>query len=112
MDSKRKADLKRAYKQTVHPKGVFKVSCHATGQTWVDTSTNLESIKNRIWFNLRLGNHANKKLQQAWNESGPEAMEYAIVEVFAEEVSAYALERLMKERKQYWLAALQAESCQ
>ena len=112
MDAHKKAELKRAYKQTLPPKGIYKVHTSVTGQTWVDASTNLDSIKNRIWFSLRLGNHHNKKLQQAWNESGEEAMHYAVVEIFEEEVSGYALERLLKERKQYWLAELQAESCQ
>jgi hypothetical protein len=112
VDSHRKAELKRAYKQTPQRKGVFKVRCSTSGETWVDTSTNLDSIKNRIWFSLRMGNHHNKKLQQAWNKSGEEAMHYVIVEVFEADVSGYALERLLKERKAYWLEALQAESCQ
>ena len=103
--------LKRAYKQKVHPKGICKIYSSVTGRVWVDTSTNLDSIKNRHWFSLRMGNHRNKKLQQAWNGSGEQAMHYAVVEVFEEDISGYALECLQKERKKYWLAELRAESC-
>ncbi len=111
MDANRKAELKRAYKQTVRPRGIYKIYSSVTGQVWVDASTNLDTIKNRHWFSLRMGNHRNEKLQQAWNESGEQAMHYAIVEVFEEDISGYALESLQKERKEYWLAELQAKSC-
>ena len=109
MDNHRKAELKRAYKETVKRKGVFRVHSTATGESWVDTSPDLDSIKNRIWFTLRMGTHPNKKLQQTWNESGAEAMELTVVETFEEDVTGYDLERLMKERKEHWLEELQAE---
>ncbi|MGA7304595.1 MAG: GIY-YIG nuclease family protein [Rhodothermales bacterium] len=110
MDSKRKAELRQAYKEAVPRSGVLKIHSAATGQTWIDTAANVDAIKNRIWFTLRMGNHPNKSLQQAWNESGPDAMLYEVIEVFKEDVSGYELERLMKERKQHWMDALQAES--
>lgn len=112
MDSRRRAVLKRAYKEAVPRKGIFKIRAMVTGQTWVDASTTIDTIQNRIWFTLRLGNHPNRKLQQAWNETGPDAMQFDVVEIFPEEVSGYALERLMKERKQHWLEALEAEPYQ
>lgn len=112
MDSNRKAELKRAYKETVPRKGVFKVHCSATGQTWIDASPNVDRIKNRIWFTLDMGNHPSRGLQEAWNAAGAAAMQFEIVEVFPPDASGYALERLMKERKQHWLEALEAEPYQ
>ena len=112
MSSDRRAELKRAFKEAVPRKGVFTIRCAATGQTWVDTSVNVDSVKNRIWFSLRMGSHPNKVLQRTWNESGPEAMRFEVVEVFAEDVTSYELERLLKERKQHWLNELQAEPYQ
>ena len=109
MNANRKDDLKRAYKEAEVRKGVFKIQSTVTGQTWVDSSATVDTVKNRIWFTLRMGTHPHKKLQQAWNASGPEAMEFAVVEVFPEDTSGYALERLMKDRKQHWLAKLDAE---
>ena len=112
MDAQRKAQLKRDYKQQTPRRGVFRVHCDATGQDWVDASTNLDSIKNRVWFDLRMGSHHNRALQQAWNEAGPDAMRFEIVEVFPEDASGYTLERLMKERKEHWMTELHASSCQ
>lgn len=109
MNAQRKDELKRAYKETVPRKGVFSIRSAATGQTWVDSSATIDTIQNRIWFTLRMGHHPNRGLQQAWTASGPEAMTFAIVEVFPEDATGYALERLMKERKQHWIAALEAE---
>ena len=109
MDPKRKAELKRAYKEPPLRKGIFKVQDGKTGQTWVGASTHVDSFKNRIWFTLELGNHPNKEIQRAWNESGPEALSYAIVEVFKDDVTGYELERLMKERERHWIEKLGAE---
>ncbi len=112
MNSDRRAELKRAYKEAVPRRGVFAIRCSATGQVWVDASTDVDSLGNRIWFTLRMGSHPNRALQQAWNESGPEAMQYEVVEVFAQDVKAHELERLLKDRKQHWLQELHAEGYQ
>jgi hypothetical protein len=112
MDAQRKAEIKRTYKEQTPRKGVFRVDCSATGQTWVDASPTLDSIQNRVWFSLRMGSHHNRALQAAWNEAGPDAMHFEIVEVFPEDASGYTLERLMKERKAHWMDVLQASSCQ
>lgn len=110
MDAKRKTELKQAYKSATPRAGVFKIHSSATGQAWVGTAANVDAIKNRIWFTLRMGNHPNKGLQQAWNESGADAMFFEVTETFKEDVTGYELERSMKERKEYWLDELQAES--
>lgn len=109
MDSNRKAELKRTYKETALRKGVFKVYSSKTDQTWVGTSSNVDSFKNRIWFTLKWGNQPNHDLQQAWNEGGSDSIEYEVIEVFKDDVTGYALERLMKERMQHWIEKLGAE---
>jgi len=111
MNPSRKAELKRAYKETPLRKGIFKVVCTATGRTWVDASTSLDSIQNRIWFTLRMGSHRNRALQKDWNEAGPEAMSFEIVEVFPDEATGFGLENLTKERRRFWLEELKAEPC-
>ncbi len=109
MDASRKAEIKRAYKETASRRGIFKVHCAATGQTWVDASPNVDTMKNRVWFTLGMGTHPNRDLQRAWDEGGEAAMAYAVVEVFAADVTGYDLQRMMRERKQHWLEVLQAE---
>jgi hypothetical protein len=111
MNPSRKAELKRTYKETPIRKGIFKIVCESTGQTWVDASTSLDSIQNRIWFTLRMGSHRNRDLQGAWNAAGADAMRFEIVEVFPEDVSGFGLENLTKDRKKHWMEALDATPC-
>jgi len=111
MNSSRKAELKRTYKETPIRKGIFKVVCKATGNTWVDASTSLDSIQNRIWFTLRTGSHRNKALQRDWNEAGPDTMSFEIVEVFPDDATGFALENLTKDRRRHWMEELNAAPC-
>jgi hypothetical protein len=112
MDTRKKAEIKKAYKETPSRRGVFTIRCSATGQTWVDSARNVDTIKNRVWFTLGMGSSPNRQLQQAWNESGADTIEYEIVEVFPDDISDFALEDLLKERKQHWLKELAAEPYQ
>jgi hypothetical protein len=111
MTPQQKALLKREYKEQIRPRGVFRVHSTATGQNWVDASPTLDTIQNRIWFDLRMGSHRNQALQRAWDESGPEAMQFEIVEVFPDDASGYTLDRLMTERKAHWMAEFDAAPC-
>ncbi len=109
MDPRRKADLKRAYKEAVRRKGVFKIHCAAGGRTWVGRSVTVDTVKNRIWFTLREGNHPNRELQAAWNAAGGEdAFAFEVVEVLPDELAGLALERRLKEREQHWAEELGA----
>jgi hypothetical protein len=40
------------------------------------------------------------------------AMEFAVVEVFADDLSGFALEDALKERKRHWIAELGAQAYQ
>ena len=111
MDAQQKALLKREYKEQTPRKGVFRVHCTTTGQSWIDASPTIDTIENRVWFDLRMGSHRNRELQRAWSEAGPEAMRFEIVEVFPEAASGYTLDRMMKERKAHWLEEFDASPC-
>ncbi|HEX9950854.1 MAG TPA: GIY-YIG nuclease family protein [Rubricoccaceae bacterium] len=111
MNSQQKALLKREYKEQARPRGVFRVYSTVTAQNWVDASPTLDTIQNRVWFDLRMGSHRNRELQRAWNEGGAEAMVFEVVEVFPEEASGYTLGGLMKERKAHWMAEFHAAPC-
>jgi hypothetical protein len=109
MNNERKAEIKRAYKETAPRQGIFSITCAATGETWIDASGSIDTIRNRIWFTLGLGSHPNARLQQIWNQEGPDAVEFAIVEVFDADVSGFALDDLKKERRAHWLKQLGAK---
>jgi len=68
---------------------------------WTGASRNLDSQQNGIWFQLRMGNHMNRALQQAWNSRGADAFAFEILEVIADE-NAGMIDLLLKEREAQW----------
>lgn len=103
----RRADIRRAYKETLPRAGVFAVDDPATGAVWVDRAPNVDVIQNRIWFTLRLGTHRVASLQQAWNDSGG-ALAYRIVETAPEDATPYERERWLADRVAHWRSELKA----
>lgn len=59
-----------AYKERKAIVGIYVVRCLTSGKIWIGQSTNLDTIQNRLWFTLRLGNHPCRDLQRAWNHVG------------------------------------------
>jgi hypothetical protein len=75
-----KKALTREYKETPRPMGVYQVRNTVNGKVLIGTSVDLPSILNRQRGELRLGGHRNRALQQEWNEHGPEAFEFEILD--------------------------------
>ena len=98
-----------AYKEEKVIAGIYAVRCLPTAQVWVGSAPNLATIQNRIWFMLRQNASANRTLQAAWNELGADAFSFEIVERLDEETSPYFQAAGLKDRLQYWRAALEAE---
>jgi hypothetical protein len=93
---------RQEYKSKKTPKGIFAVRSHSTGAAWVDSSTHLDSHRNRIWFELRAGLHRNKQMQAAWNAHGEAAFAYEVLETFDDDVSPLLLRDLLEERRKHW----------
>lgn len=70
----------RAYKETVHPMGVYRVRNTVTGRSLLGSSTNLPAILNRHRAQLRLHAHPDKALQHDWNTLGPDTFEFEILD--------------------------------
>ena len=78
-----KKALKREYKETARPMGVFQIRNTVNGKVWLGTSVDLPSILNRHRAQLRAGSHRNKALQQDWNAFGMEAFALEILDTLA-----------------------------
>ncbi len=76
-----KQDIKREYKERRKPSGVFQVKNTANGKVLLGSSLNLEGPLSGHRFMLVSGQHRNKALQQEWNEFGPGAFVFEILEV-------------------------------
>jgi hypothetical protein len=75
----RKASL-RAYKETPRPAGVFRIRHNALCKSLVGTSVNLPAILNRHRFQLTNGSHPDLPLQRDWNECGPAAFAFEVLD--------------------------------
>ena len=72
--------LIREYKKTSLPAGVYRVRNTASGKSLVGWSVNLPGILNRRRFQLENGMHPDAELQADWNELGPGAFEFEVLD--------------------------------
>jgi hypothetical protein len=75
-----KKDLKREYKETPLPIGVFQIRNLTNKKVFIGSSLNLNGIFNRHRFALNAGSHQNKSLQADWNFLGAEQFAYEVLE--------------------------------
>lgn len=64
--------------------GIYLMRDTVTGQVLVASSPNVPGAINRATFELRRGAHANKVLQAAWDQGGPERVTFETVELLKE----------------------------
>ena len=103
MTNARRKDLVREYKERKARPGIFAVRCLAENAAWTGAARDLDSQQNGIWFQLRMGNHMNKALQQAWNRHGADAFRFEVLEV-VEDDNPEMIGLLLKDREAYWRA--------
>lgn len=73
----------REYKETSRPAGVYQVRNVMRGKSLVGSSRDLSGILNRQRFQLKNGSHPDRELQQDWNELGPDAFEFTVVDTLS-----------------------------
>jgi hypothetical protein len=73
-------DLIRQYKETPRPMGIFRVRNTTNGKAFIGASVDLPAMLNRQQAQLRFGAHPNRALQQDFNELGPEAFAFEILD--------------------------------
>jgi hypothetical protein len=73
-------ELVRAFKEARRPMGVYRVRNVLDGRSVVGRSVDLPSILNRQRAQLRLGAHRNEALQRDWNELGPGAFVFEVLD--------------------------------
>jgi hypothetical protein len=70
----------REYKERRPRMGVFQVRNTVTGQVLVGASTDLPAMLNRQRAQLRLGAHANRRLQADWQTHGADAFVFEVLD--------------------------------
>ena len=80
--------LVRHYKDNPPPMGVYAIRCDAQQLVCVKASTNLPGAFNRDRFQLRLGGHPDRRLQQAWRTHGEAALHFEVLDTLKRRADA------------------------
>ena len=75
-----KKKIKREYKETVQPLGIFRVRNRENGRIFLGSTLNLLAQKNSIFFQLEMKTHMNEALQEDFNRFGKEAFEFEVID--------------------------------
>ena len=79
MDKKKK-ELKREYRESHAPMGIYQIRCVANNKVFIGSALNLTGALNSSRFQLNAGNHPNKSLQSDWNEFGIDWFAFEILD--------------------------------
>lgn len=72
--------LKRQYRETLRPMGVYVIRNIGTGRLYLSASLNLDAAMNRDRFQLRMNGHPSRELQQAWNRTGEAGFAFELLD--------------------------------
>ncbi|MDO9487998.1 MAG: GIY-YIG nuclease family protein [Sphingomonadaceae bacterium] len=103
----RKASI-AAYKERKVATGLFAIRCPATGECWVGRAPDLDTIWQRLSFELAVGTRRRPSLQAAWDAHGVEGFAFEVLEKIEEEIDSVRDKRL-KARLDHWRETLGAE---
>lgn len=81
MDIQRKKELLELYKHRRPEMGVISYRCIETGEAFLGISKDTKSDFNSTNMKLEANWHPNKRLQELWNQYGPEGFERTVVKV-------------------------------
>jgi hypothetical protein len=103
-----KKKLKEQYKQTVRPMGVYQIKNLANGKILVGSSRDLPGKINSHRFQLKMGSHMNRVLQDEYTSFGEEKFVFEVLDhLEPKEDPAYdytveldILEKMWKEKLQ------------
>lgn len=100
--------LKRDYKNSKRPVGVYCVRNLTSGRTWVASSVDLPASLNREKATLRLGGHRLRDLQRDWNEAGEAGFAFEVLDELTQpDVPGYSPAHDLAVLLQLWLERLQ-----
>ena len=74
--------LKREYRESARPAGVFQIRNTANEKLLVVSALDLPGLMNRHRFELAAGGHRNPRLQADWNELGGERFAFEVLDQF------------------------------
>ena len=75
-----KKELKKQYKQTLTPMGIFQIKNLDNDRIFIGSSKNLPGKFNSIKFQLKMGSYINQELQKDYNNLGEEKFSFEVID--------------------------------
>jgi hypothetical protein len=73
-------ELRRAYKESPPPMGVWSVRNTVEGRALIGTAPNVAGRINRERFTLEMGSHPSRQLQADWNRLGAGSFAFDVID--------------------------------
>jgi group I intron endonuclease len=103
-----KSELKKKYKQTLTPMGVYQLKNLVNGKILVGSSKNLPARKNRFEMELSYEGFTNKELQLDFKQYGKENFLFEVLDnLEPKEDPAYNYTEDLKTLEELWIEKLQ-----
>ena len=101
-----KRQARKEFKARKTPKGIYAVRCTVSGEVWVSSAGDLNTVRNGVFFMLRNAMHHNKPMQEAWNKYGDAGFEFEVLETFDEDMPPLLLRDALRDRQKHWIQEL------
>lgn len=75
-----KKEIKKQYKATVQPMGVFQIKNIQSSKIFIGSSKNVHGKINRTKFELKNGTYSNKEIQKDYNKAGDQGFSFDILD--------------------------------
>ncbi len=76
-----RSELKKQYRETPPPMGVYAIRSLSSGRVIVEASMNVHAAMNRARFELDRKSYRDKQLQQDWSALGPDHCRFEVVDL-------------------------------
>ncbi|MGI2750880.1 GIY-YIG nuclease family protein [Bacillus cytotoxicus] len=103
----RRAELKQLYKEIEVEAGIYLITNTKNQKMCVESTMNLKMMNGRR-FELNVGSHTNRVLQEEWKQYGEEAFTFEVLEVLQKkETESFHPKEELKKLEEKWLEQLQ-----
>jgi group I intron endonuclease len=106
-----KKELKKKYKQTMRPMGVYQIKNLVNGKIFIGSSSDIPGKINSQKFQLSLGSHMNQELQKDYKVFGIENFSFEVLDYLEpKDVINYDYTDDLKALKEMWIEKLLTSS--
>ena len=103
-----KKELKKQYKQTLTPMGIYQIKNLVNGKIFIEKGKNLPGNLNSAKFQLKMGTFTNEELQNDYNRLGEEKFSFEVIDrLEPKEDLGYDYTEDLNVLEEMWLEKLQ-----